>query len=67
MSEDEPKQEAPAENHFDRIDHAIRKAMREAVLTHARLGQPVSTLRDGQVVWLSPEEVFALFANSPPK
>lgn len=48
-----------------RIDAAVRAAAREAVLRHARLGQPVCTLRDGKVVWLSPEEVFALFVDGP--
>ncbi len=43
------------------ITAAINRAVREAVLTHARAGQPVSTWRDGKVVWLQPAEVFALF------
>ena len=48
------------------IDAAVRKATREAVLLHARLGQPVCTWRDGKVVWLSPQDVFDLFASEPP-
>ena len=36
-----------------------RRAVREALLTHAKLGHPVATWRDGRVVWLSPAEVFA--------
>jgi len=47
------------------IDEAIRRATREAVLTHARLGRLASTVRDGKVVWLQPEEIFALFAAEP--
>jgi hypothetical protein len=43
------------------LDEALKKAVREAVLKHAKLGQPVSTWRDGKVVWLQPAEVFALF------
>src|SRR2546430_322892 len=42
------------------IDAAIRKAVREAVLAHARAGQPVATWRDGKVVWLQPAEIFAI-------
>jgi len=42
---------------------ALRKAAREAVLDHARAGNPVCTWRDGKVVWLQPEEVFALVAE----
>jgi hypothetical protein len=40
---------------------ALQKAFREAVLAHARAGNPVATWRDGKVVWISPEEVFATF------
>jgi hypothetical protein len=43
------------------INAAINRAIREAVLRHAKLGQPVSTWRDGKVVWLQPAEIFALF------
>lgn len=43
------------------IDAAMAQANRMALLRHARLGEPVSTWRDGKVVWLSPKEVFAMF------
>jgi hypothetical protein len=36
-------------------------ANREALLAHARLGQSVCESRDGQVVWISPAEVFARY------
>ena len=62
MSESE-KNGQPAPAHEDKITAAVRTAMREAVLMHARLGQPVCTMRDGKVVWLSPQEVFDLFAR----
>jgi hypothetical protein len=45
---------------------ALRKAGQEAVLEHARAGLPVATFRDGKVVWLQPEEVFALLGKVPP-
>jgi len=46
---------------LDRAAHeaAIRKAVREAVLAHARAGNPVATWRDGKVVWIQPEEILA--------
>lgn len=44
---------------------AVAKATREAVLQHARAGQPVATWRDGKVVWLSPEEIFARCGCAP--
>jgi hypothetical protein len=43
---------------------ALRKAGQEAVLEHARAGLPVATVKDGKVVWLQPEEVFALLGKS---
>jgi hypothetical protein len=43
------------------ITAAVNRGVREALLTHARAGNPVSTWRDGKVVWLQPAEVFALF------
>jgi hypothetical protein len=44
----------------DHISAALRRAGRAALLMHARAGNPVSTWKDGKVVWLQPEEVFAL-------
>ncbi len=41
-------------------DQAIRRAIREAVLTHAKLGRSVVDFKDGKVVHLTPDEVFAL-------
>ena len=43
------------------IDAAYERANRTALLRHARLGESISTWRDGKVVWLSPAEVFALY------
>jgi predicted ABC-type ATPase len=45
---------------------AVRRAVREAVLTHAKLGHPVATWRDGRVVWLQPAEVLAALAAEAP-
>lgn len=47
------------------IEAAIRRAVQDAVLTHARLGHAVPTWRDGRVVWLQPHEVFALLTVNP--
>jgi hypothetical protein len=43
----------------DAITDALDRAVRDAVLTHARAGNPVATWRDGKVVWISPEEILA--------
>lgn len=46
-----------------KIEAAVQRAVRAAVLAHARAGHAVSTWRDGQVVWVQPEEILARFAN----
>ncbi len=43
------------------INAAITRAVRAAVLDHARAGLPVATLEDGKVVWIQPDEILALF------
>ena len=45
---------------------AVSKAMREAVLSHARAGNPVPVLRDDKVVWIPPEEILARHGQGPP-
>jgi hypothetical protein len=45
------------------MTEAVCRAAREAVLKHAREGNPVATWRDGRVVWITPEEIFARFGN----
>ncbi len=39
------------------IDAALERAGRQALLLHKRAGQPVVVWRDGQVVWVPPEEI----------
>lgn len=41
----------------DLADRAVRKAVREAVLRHKLLGNPIAVWRDGEVVWIPPEEI----------
>lgn len=47
------------------LERAFNKAFQEAVLKRARLGLNCSTVRDGQVVWLSPEEIFRTYHALP--
>jgi hypothetical protein len=35
----------------------MRQAVREALLRHKRLGNPIAVWREGRVVWLAPEEI----------
>lgn len=46
----------------DSMSDALARAAKEAVLRHARLGQPICRLRDGKVVWIQPEEILAAHA-----
>ncbi|MDB5312496.1 MAG: hypothetical protein JWO38_6698 [Gemmataceae bacterium] len=51
------------------IDRAHELAARDALLEHARMGRSVCESRDGQVVWVTPEEIFARYgldANGKP-
>lgn len=43
------------------IAEAHAKANREALLEHARMGRSVPEGRDGQVVWITPAEIFARY------
>jgi hypothetical protein len=46
------------------IEAALGRAVREALLQHARAGRPVAVGKEGKVVWLSPDEILARFAES---
>jgi len=48
------------------INEAIRRAVRGAVLQHARAGQPVAAWENGQVVWIPADEILSRLANGPP-
>ena len=39
------------------IELALKKAVRLAVLEHKRAGNPIAEWRNGQVVWVPPEEI----------
>jgi hypothetical protein len=39
------------------IDEALRLAAADARRLHKRLGSPMATWRDGQVVWIAPEDI----------
>ena len=41
------------------IDEAVKKAVKEAVLKHKQAGNPIVGMKDGQMVWLKPEEIQA--------
>ena len=41
----------------DRIERALRAAVRDALQRHKRDGDPVAVWREGRVVWLSPHQI----------
>ena len=50
----------------DLADRAINKAVREAVLRHKLLGQPIVVSRDGKVIWIPAEEIEVPPADEDP-
>jgi hypothetical protein len=66
MSEPPPPSLAEPFADSQLVDAAVRRAVREAVLVHAKLGNPVATWRDGRVVWLQPAEILASLAADAP-
>lgn len=41
----------------DQIVAAAQRAVREALRDHKQAGNPIAVWRDGQVVWIPPEEI----------
>jgi hypothetical protein len=39
------------------LEDGLKRAVRQALLRHKRLGNPICTWRNGQVVWIPPEEI----------
>jgi len=50
---------APSERVHDeaRILRALQRAVRRALRQHKLAGNPVAVWRDGQVVWIPPEDI----------
>jgi hypothetical protein len=41
----------------DRIEAALQQAVQSALRDHKRAGNSIAVWRDGQVVWLAPEDI----------
>lgn len=41
----------------DKIGKALAKAVRDALQRHKQAGNPIATWRNGEVVWIPPEEI----------
>lgn len=57
MEPDQPRDIEKILTETDLADRAVRKAVREAVLRHKLLGNPIAVGVDGEVVWIPPEEI----------
>lgn len=44
-------------DHGKDIEKVLQRAVREALLMHKRLGNPIATWKDGKVVIIPPEEI----------
>ena len=45
-------------NNRSEIDEALQKAVKEALLQHKKAGNPVVSWKDGQIVWIQPEDIL---------
>ena len=50
----------------DLMTEAIRQGVREELLSHARAGNPVPVSENGEIVWLSPEEIYRRLGHVAP-
>ena len=41
----------------ERILEVMKQAVRDALIRHKRLGNPIAVWRDGRVVWIQPEDI----------
>lgn len=39
------------------IDEAVNQAVKDAVLKHKLAGNPIVAMKNGQIVWLKPDEI----------
>jgi hypothetical protein len=48
------------------ITEALRQGVREALLDHARAGNPVAVSENGEIVWLTPDEIYRRLGYAVP-
>jgi hypothetical protein len=53
-------------NDLPRILDAMKEAVREALVRHQRAGHPIAVWRDGQVVWIQPEDIPSALGQDRP-
>jgi hypothetical protein len=59
MSENQPSKRPLAERLQDSelILRAVSRGVREALIRHKQAGNPIAAWRDGEVVWIQPEDI----------
>lgn len=65
-----PEERAPSISELidddELMTEAIRQGVREELLSHARAGNSVPVSENGQVVWLTPDEIYQGLGYAPP-
>lgn len=54
----------------DAMDASHARSNKAALLEHARMGRSICESKDGEIVWIPPEEIFARYGldeNGKPK
>ena len=54
----------------DAMDASHARSNKATLLEHARMGRSICTSKDGEIVWIPPEEIFARYGldeNGKPK
>ena len=52
------KTDSPSVGDFGKdVERALRRAVRQALLMHKRIGNPIAAWKDGEVVIIPPEDI----------
>lgn len=59
MVDDKPDARSPIDRvqDLDLVQRALARAVRQALIRHKQAGNPICVWRDGQVVWIAPEDI----------
>ncbi len=65
MSQEREKSIAELFEEGTAIDEALRSAVREALLYHRRIGNPIAVWENAKLVWVPPEEIDPAGLDDP--
>ena len=66
MDKERPRTIAEMIADSDLMTEAIRQGVREELLSHARAGNSVPVSENGQIVWLTPDEIYRRLGYAVP-